>query len=185
MHQRKRNGNSATKPQTLKREMKRFSLRGNSANWDALKVEALNTETEERVNRSEIPYGHKIVVRVVNNFYRVYDKNVRQILHGEISEKDNAELVARLTRTHRPHFILYHNGVVVGVANYHRRNWFRKMQEEPKEYELEVTLKTRVKVLAKSYEEAEQSVYDATELVNEVESETCSPYEIVGINRVQ
>lgn len=164
--------------------MKRFSLRGNSANWDALKVEALNTETEERVNRSEIPYGHKIVVRVVNNFYRVYDKNVRQILHGEISEKDTAELIARLS-AHRPHFILYHNGVVVGVANYHRRNWFRKMQEEPKEYELEVTLKTRVMVPAKSYEEAKQKVYDATELVNKVECETCSPYEIVGINRVQ
>ena len=60
--------------------MKRFSLRGNSANWDALKVEALNTKTEERVNRSEIPYGHKIVVRVVNNFYRVYDKMNHKII---------------------------------------------------------------------------------------------------------
>lgn len=149
--------------------MKRFNLRGNTANWSALKVEALNTKTEERETRSEIPYGHKVVVRVVDNYYRVYDKRVRQILHGEMSEKDTAEILKRLTADKRPDFILFHDGKVVGTANIHRRHWFRKQQEEPKlkTFNLEVGLKAKIEVEAYSQEEAEQLVYDAVERANQ------------------
>lgn len=152
------------KTQNLK-SMKRFNLRGNSANWDALRVSALNTKTEEQENRSEIPYGHKITVRVVDNYYRVYDKRVRQILHGEISTEDNAEIIARLTRKHRPDFILFHDGKVVGTANYHRKAWYRKMQEQPKlkTYNLDVLLRSQVSVDAYSLEDAKQKVYEAAE----------------------
>jgi len=149
--------------------MKRFNLRGNSANWDALRVSALNTKTEEHENRSEIPYGHKITVRVVDNYYRVYDKRVRQILHGETSTEDNAEIIARLTRKHRPDFILFHDGKVVGTANYHRKAWYRKMQEDAnrvKTYNLDVLLRSQISVQAHNIEEAKQAVYEAVENAN-------------------
>lgn len=149
--------------------MKRFNLRGNTANWDALKVSALNTKTEEHENRSEIPYGMKITVRVVSNYYRVTDKRVRQILHGEISTEDNAELIARLTRKHRPDFILFHEGKVVGTANYHRRNWLRREQEEAKRlktYEVTTTLEAKALVEAHSEEEAKQLILNAIENAN-------------------
>ena len=149
--------------------MKRFNLRGNTANWGALRVSALNTKTEEHENCSEIPYGMKITVRVVNNFYRVTDKRVRQILHGEMSADDNAELIARLTRKHRPDFILCHDGKVVGTANYHRKAWYRKMQEEAnmvKTYNLDVLLRSKVIVQAHNIEDAKQAVYEAVENAN-------------------
>lgn len=162
--------------------MKRFNLRGHSANWEALKVEALNTKTEEHENRSEIPHGMRITVRVVNNYYRVYDKRVRQILYGEISTEDNAELLARLTREHRPDFILFHEGKVVGFANYHRRGWLRRLQEQPKlkTFHLEVGLTAKVDVEAYSREEAEQQVYEAIEQANKLreEGEINSEFEI-------
>ena len=168
--------------------MKRFNLSGNTANWDALKVSALNTKTEEHENRSEIPYGHKITVRVVNNYYRVYDKRVRQILYGEISAEDNAELIARLTRTHRPDFILFHEGKVVGTANYHRRGWFRRMQEEAKRlktYEVTAWLKATAKVQAYSAEEAENAVKDAVVTANEQADCGEGNFEVVQIEVVK
>lgn len=149
--------------------MKRFNLRGHSANWSALKVSALNTKTKEHETRSEIPYGMKITVRVVNNYYRVYDKRVRQILHGEMSTEDNAELIARLTRKHRPDFILFHDGAVVGVANYHRRGWFRREQEEAeklKTYTITAHLIATTDVVAHSEEEAKQVILNAIEDAN-------------------
>lgn len=164
--------------------MKRFNLRGNTANWDALKVSALNTKTEEHENRSEIPYGHKITVRVASNYYRVYDKRVRQILHGEISNEDNAELVARLTRTHRPDFILFHEGQVVGVANYHRRGWFRKMQEEAnklKTYKVTAYLKATAEVQAYSEEEARNAVTEAISAANKLSESGDGNFEVVQI----
>lgn len=164
--------------------MKRFNLRGNTANWSALKVEALNTKTEERETRSEIPYGHKVVVRVVDNYYRVYDKRVRQILHGEMSEKDTAEILKRLTANKRPDFILFHDGKVVGTANIHRRHWFRKQQEEPKlkTFNLEIGMKAKIEVEAYSQEEAEQLVYDAVERANHGDQPT---FEVTNIEVVQ
>ena len=150
--------------------MKRFNLRGNSANWGALKVSALNTKTEEHETSSEIPYGMKITVRVVNNYYRVTDKRVRQILHGEISTEDNQELISRLTRTHRPDFILFHNGEVVGTANYHRKGWLRREQEEAKRlktYEVTANLTVTTKIEAHSEEEARQIVLNAVNEANE------------------
>ena len=167
--------------------MKRFNLRGNSANWDALKVSALNTKTEEHENRSEIPYGMKITVRVVSNYYRVTDKRVRQILHGEISSADNAELIARLTRKHRPDFILFHNGEVIGVANYHRRGWYRRMLEEqnkPKTYEFEVTLKSKVSVEAKNYDDAVQYVSAAVENANTATEDGNGNLEVVDLEDI-
>ena len=169
--------------------MKRFNLRGNTANWSALKVEALNTKTEEHETRSEIPYGYKVVVRVVNNYYRVYDKNVRQILHGEISEEDTAEILKRVTAEKRPDFILFHDGKVVGTANYHRRRWFRKEQEAPKlkTFNLEVGLKAKVEVEAYTQEEAEQLVHEAVERVNQLNVEIGSQptFEVTNIEVVQ
>lgn len=169
--------------------MKRFNLRGNTANWSALKVEALNTKTEERETRSEIPYGHKVVVRVVDNYYRVYDKRVRQILYGEMSEKDTAEILKRLTANKRPDFILFHDGKVVGTANIHRRHWFRKQQEEPKlkTFNLEVGMKVKTEVEAYSQEEAVQLVYEAVERVNQfnVEIGNQPTFEVTNIEVVQ
>ena len=150
--------------------MKRFNLRGTTANWDALKVSALNTNTEEHENRSEIPYGMKVTVRVVNNFYRVYDKRVRQILHGEISAEDKAELISRLTRKYRPDFILFHEGVVVGTANMHRQGWYRRLQEEAKKiktYKLDVLLRSQVTVEAHNFDEAKEMVEQAVANANE------------------
>lgn len=141
--------------------MKRFSLRGTSANWDALKVEALNTTTEERESRSAIPYGMKMSVRVVNNYYRVYDKNVRQILHGEISAEDNAELLARLTKSHRPDFILFHEGKVVGVANLHHRHRLKVFKATAlisTTMPLEVKARTREEALVALKKEAEETL---------------------------
>lgn len=169
--------------------MKRFNLRGNTANWSALKVEALNTKTEERETRSEIPYGHKVVVRVVNNYYRVYDKHVRQILYGEISDKDSAEILKRVTADKRPDFILFHDGKVVGTANIHRRHWFRKQQEEPKlkTFNFEVGMKAKIEVEAYSQEEAEQMVYDAVERVNQFKVDIGEEptFEVINIEVVQ
>jgi len=150
--------------------MKRFNLRGQSANWDALKVEAHNTKTDERENRSEIPYGHKITVHVVNNFYRVYDRNVRQILYGEISDADTDILLNRLVGKHRPDYVLFHEGHVVGFANIHRRRWFRRQQEEAKKmktYNLDVLLRSHVSVEAHSFEEAKEMVEQAVANANE------------------
>lgn len=169
--------------------MKRFNLRGHSANWGALKVEALNTKTVERESHSEIPHGMRITVRVVNNFYRVYDRNVRQILHGEISAEDRAELISRLTVTKRPDFILFHEGKVVGTANYHRRGWLRRLQEAPKlkTYHVQVELKANVDVEAYSQEEAEQMVYEAVEQANSLheEGELESTFEVTNIEIAQ
>jgi len=169
--------------------MKRFNLRGHSANWAALKVEALNTKSEERETRSEIPHGYRVTVRVVDNFYRVYDRNVRQILHGVISEKDKAEILNRVTANKRPDFILFHEGKVVGTANYHRRGWLRRLQEQPKlkTYHLEVGLAARVDVEAYSREEAEQKIYEAVENANKLheDGELESTFEVVTIEEVQ
>lgn len=164
-------GNSATKQKT--NNMKRFNLRGTSANWGALKLEAQNTKTDERERRSEIPYGHKVTVHVVDNFYRLYDKRVRQILHGEISDADFTVLLDNLAKS-RPDFVLFHDGHVVGYANIHRRRWFRRMQEEPKlrTFEFDVTLKSRVRVEDYNYESAVQQVYKAVDTANEMSEET-------------
>lgn len=102
--------------------MKRFRLHGNTANWGALKVSALDTNEGEFVSLTPIPSDMKVSVRVVNNYYRVYDKQVRQILHGEISAEDTAEILRRTSAPKRPDFILYHDGVVVGFANLHHRH---------------------------------------------------------------
>jgi hypothetical protein len=168
--------------------MKRFNLRGQTANWSALKVEALNTKTEERESRSEIPYGHKVTVRVVNNYYRVYDKRVRQILHGEISDSDSTEIIRRLAGKHRPDFVLFHDGKVVGTANIHRRGWFRRMQEEPKPrtFEFDVTLKTRVRVEDYDYESAVQQVYDTVDNANAISAEgENDTFKVVDIEEVR
>lgn len=102
--------------------MKRFRLHGNTAIWDALKVVALNTTTEQNETRSAIPSDMKVSVHVVDNFYRVYDRAVRQILHGEISAEDNAEIISRISAAKRPTFILFHENKVVGWANLHHRH---------------------------------------------------------------
>lgn len=164
--------------------MKRFNLRGTTANWDALRVSALNTKTEKTETRSEIPYGMKVTVRVVNNYYRVTDKRVRQILHGEISTEDNAELIARLTRPHRPDFILFHDGEVIGTANYHRRNWLRRQQEDAKKlktFEVTATLDTKVAVQAYTEEEAKSFVESAIEEAKAYADGNVMAFDIVDI----
>ena len=165
--------------------MKRFNLRGQSANWGALKVEALNTKTEERESRSEIPYGHKVTVRVVNNYYRVYDRRVRQILYGEISEADNAEIIRRLAGKHRPDFVLFHNGKVVGTANIHRRGWFRRMQEKPKLkiFDFKVGLECYARVEDYDYDSAVRQVYEAVDVANEMSED--NTFKVVNIEQVQ
>ena len=102
--------------------MKRFRLHGNTAIWDALKVVALNTTTEQKETRTAIPSDMKVSVHVVDNYYRVYDKKVREILHGEISTADNAEIISRISAPKRPTFILFHEDKVVGWANLHHRH---------------------------------------------------------------
>lgn len=162
--------------------MKRFNLRGNSANWEALKVSALNTKTEQNESRSEIPYGHKITVRVVNNFYRLYDKRVRQILHGEISTEDNAFILARLTKARRPDFILFHDGKVIGIANIHRCRWYRREQEMPKTFSVNATINCVANVEARNEEEAKALVEAAINGANEVsEAENITRFEVVDI----
>lgn len=165
-----------------KQRMKRFNLRGHSANWEALKVEALNTKTEEYETRSDIKHGYRVTVHVVNNFYRVYDKKVHQILHGEISDEDNLKIIHRIAKAKRPDFILFHEGKVVGFANYHRRGWLRRLQEQPKlkTFHLEVGLTAKVDVEAYSREEAEQQVYEAVEQANNLreEGELNSEFEV-------
>ena len=165
--------------------MKRFNLRGQSANWGALKVNALNTNTNELENRSEIPYGHKVTVRVVDNYYRVYDRNVRQILYGEISDADYAEIIGRLSGKHRPDFILFHEGKVIGTANIHRRGWYRRMQERPKpqDFEFNVTLRANVKVNALTFEDATRQIYEAVENANKV-CDDGNNLEIVSIEKL-
>jgi hypothetical protein len=130
--------------------MKKFSLKGNTAIWDALKVVALNTATDEKETRSAIPTDKRLVVNVVNNYYRVYDKNVRQILHGEISEEDNTKVISRLTKSNRPDFVLFHEGKIVGWASFHRKT---------RKYSVCV----EIIVEAKSEEEAAKKVYEELE----------------------
>lgn len=173
--------NETSQTNKNQQKMKKFSLRGNTANWSALKVEALNTNTEERETSSAIPYGHKVVVRVVNNFYRVYDKNVRQILHGEISTEDNAFILARLTKARRPDFVLFHDGKVIGIANIHRRRWYREATT-PKDYHFNVTLDCKVKVTALNREEAIAKIHEAVENVNANNiTEDTSDFSVVDI----
>ena len=138
--------------------MKKFRLHGNTANWDALKVVALNTTTEQNETRTSIPSDMKMYVHVVNNYYRVYDKNVRQILHGEVSYEDNAEMLERFTSaTRKPAFALYHNGVVVGFATLHHRHrikTYKAVLRFEVEMPTEVKARTREEALAKLTEYA-------------------------------
>jgi hypothetical protein len=150
--------------QQTKESMKRFSLRGNTANWGALKVKALNTATEENELCSVIPAGMKMSVRVVNNYYRVYDKNVRQILHGEISATDTEEILNRLTQSKRPDFILFHEGRVIGFANLHHRHRLKKYTATATittEMPIEVKARTTEEALAAIKKEAELALAES------------------------
>jgi len=166
--------------------MKVFRLHGNTANWSALKLEALNTATEEKVSATPIPHDMKIRVHVVNNFYRVYDKEVRQILHGEISTEDNAELLARLTRAKRPAFILFHNGVVVGYATLHHRHRLKNYHGIVR-FTIEMPQNVVARTEAEAIEKLSEYARNAADLLTAENSDATATFEgaeIAGVERL-
>lgn len=97
------------------RDMKRFKLHGNSANWkNGLRMSAINLSTLAEVESSPIPNNTRMFVSVANNVFHVDDTR-REIIKGEISDTDKKSILNTL-KENTPDFLLTLENKVVGFA---------------------------------------------------------------------
>ena len=81
--------------------MKRFNLRGTTAQWDRLNVLALNTKTGKTESATEMPKGKFLTVH--------------------IGTKEDSELA--FTMAKERDYALMRDGEVIGWATFHRRRY--------------------------------------------------------------
>ena len=119
--------------------MKKFSLTGNTAVWDALNVEATNNYTGRVEKLSAVAEGKEMVVSLLEGF------DPRNPSTDNIPEEQSGYA---FRHGRRRAFLLRHKGVCVGWAQPHRVE---------REYEVAVALTTTetFNIKAKSQEEAE------------------------------
>lgn len=103
------------------RDMKRFKLHGNSANWkNGLRMSAIDLSTLAEVESSPIPNNTRMFVSVANNVFHVDDTR-REIIKGEISNTDKKSILNTL-KENTPDFLLTLENKVVGFAELRYRN---------------------------------------------------------------
>lgn len=103
------------------RDMKRFKLHGNSANWkNGLRMSAIDLSTLAEVESSPIPNNTRMFVSVANNVFHVDDTR-REIIKGEISDTDKKSILNTL-KENTPDFLLTLENKVVGFAELRYRN---------------------------------------------------------------
>lgn len=81
--------------------MKKFNLRGTTANWDKLNVLALNTKTGKTETTTEMPKGKFLTVHICT--------------------EDESETAMRMAKERD--YALLRNGVVIGWATFHRKRY--------------------------------------------------------------
>lgn len=125
--------------------MKKFNLTGNTAVWDALRVEATNNGKGRTEKLSAIPEGKVLTVALHEGF------DPSNPSTENISASDSS-YVFRHGR--RRNFLLRYNGVCVGWATFHRA-------ERNYDVAFSATISTTTTIKAKSAEEAERKVVEA------------------------
>ena len=130
-----------------RKSMKKITLTGNTAVWDALRVEATNNGKGRTEKLSAIPEGKVLVVSLLDGF-DTDNPSTENISEG------NSSYVFRHGR--KRNFLLRHNGVCVGWATLHRA-------ERNYEVAVSATISSVVNVKAKSAEDAERKALELLE----------------------
>ena len=139
--------NNIKSNQKKREEMKKFNLTGNTAVWDALRVEATNNGKGRTEKLSAIPEGKVLTVALLDGFDPANPST------ENISASDSS-YVFRHGR--RRNFLLRYNGVCVGWATFHRA-------ERNYDVAVSATFSSVVSVKAKSAEEAERKAVESLE----------------------
>lgn len=145
--------------------MKRFFLKGETANWSALNVTALNTKnglTEGPT--TEIPEDKVLRVVLAEKFHPKYPRTAEDVTE----ETSTYAFKTGLTRS----FVLFANGKAVGWATYHRKATPRKVRVGLLvEYETTVMAKSDREAVQKALAQAEDEikVFEGTDFTAHVE----------------
>ena len=106
--------------ETNTKNMKRFNLSGNTANWNnGLRMSALNLATLTEEVSTPIPADSCMLVSVANNIFHVNDVR-REVISGEIADADKNAILSRI-KYDTPDFLLTLEDKVVGYACLHYR----------------------------------------------------------------
>lgn len=136
--------------------MKKLTLTGNTAIWDALNVVATNNGIGRTEKMSEIPEDKKLVVSLLDGF------DPRNPSTDNVSASASS-YVFRHGR--KRNFLLTYNGVCVGWATFHRA-------ERNYEVAATITLSVVENVTAKSEAEAKSIVENAIRSSVEISNST-------------
>lgn len=137
--------------------MKKQKLYGRRANWDALKVSAINNKTFTKEHTSDFPQGQRIVAVFIGK----YDYRNGVLREGAVAPEDAAEI---LENAPKAAFTLIHEGLIVGYAYYrkrhrrHRKLYKVRVTFTNTEGESELTYKFPVVLTAYSHKDAARQI---------------------------
>ena len=143
--------------------MKKQKLYGRRANWDALKVSAINNKTFMKEHTSDFPQGQRIVAVFIGK----YDYRNGVLREGVVTPEEAAEI---LENAPKAAFTLIHEGLIVGYAYYrkrhrrHRKLYKVRVTFTNTEGESELTYKFPVVLTAYSHRDAERQIEAAVGL---------------------
>lgn len=132
------NNTNANKENTMS---KRFFLKGETADWNALNVLAINVKNGNTETATAIPENKVLSVTFVSGF------NHKNPNLANVSAEQSA--LAYRKANHGRSFLLVNNGVFVGWATFHRK-------EREFSVAVSTTLSAVIPVTAKSHREAER-----------------------------